>query len=583
MKTQINEAATTSQIETEKPNVPKSKDIPYYGDFSGSTNGGIARPVYYKRIMKNELHKKVILDFYVQTLTPKTPVFDPLQGVIDVYWVPDSEVWTNADEFYAQRGGSTVEKIAEMPNFGGKRLDWIGDEQGREYTCITNTEQWKDSWISTYIARVGPSYNIPGTIPNINTNIMPKHNALVARGYPVIRNNFIRNKEFESEMYEYKDDTVSDEEWESYMPNKISYGTHTKTWAQIFSRNKKPNSYYTNFRTDLQGFQIEKPEGTKDELLEWAQWENLIDVARSSAEYAQMRDVEILARLRGGPVADILHKARHIARKEISINYSAITQSTYNNSPDVQDKEFNAMGKQGAYSFTHVQMPLYEGEGFLEEGTIHVFFSTYADTSFEKGIDRQMLNVSALDIYRPDNAQKNDVMYELETSTEDLDQGAAQAMKIKGFKRKFNELFKGNRVIQGDMTSMPHCAMYYIDGGGVGVGSIKNGEIIPTNGTYQFHETDEYFFNTYGENMQGDVPYAYVTKEHWLDYTDLLINKNLAFKRPILTDSLTGDGKQNIIKVSGMNQLTYKGSLLFLMDLPVPEEIKNDYTTWGEH
>lgn len=99
MKTQVNEAATTNQIETEKPNVPKSKDIPYYGKFSGSTNGGIARPVFYKRIMKNELHKKVILDFYVQTLTPKTPVFDGLRGVIDVYWVPDSAVWKTQMNF----------------------------------------------------------------------------------------------------------------------------------------------------------------------------------------------------------------------------------------------------------------------------------------------------------------------------------------------------------------------------------------------------------------------------------------------------------------------------------------------------
>lgn len=268
----------------------------------------------------------------------------------------------NADEFYAQRGGSTVEKIAEMPNFGGKKLDWIGDKDNEEYTCITNTEQWRDSWISTYIPRVGPSYKFYGELPNISTIIMPKYNALVTRGYPVIRNNFIRNKEFESEIYEYKDDTVSDEEWKSYMPNHSSYGIHQKTFAQIFSRNKKPDSYYTNFRTDLQGFQLEKPEGTTNELLEWGQWENLIDVARSEAQYAQMRDVEILARLRGGPVADILHKARHIARKEIDINYSAITQSTYNNSDEVQDKEFNAMGKQGAYSFTHVQMPIYEGK-----------------------------------------------------------------------------------------------------------------------------------------------------------------------------------------------------------------------------
>lgn len=193
-----------------------------------------------------------------------------------------------------------------------------------------------------------------------------------------------------------------------------------------------------------------------------------------------------------------------------------------------------------------------------------------------------MLNVSALDIYRPDNAQKNDVMYELETSTENLDNGAAQEMRIKGFKRKFNELFKGNIVIQGDMTSMPHEAMRNIPGGGIEIKEIMNAEQIATNGTYQFHETDEYFFNTYGENIPGGTLSNYYTKNHWLDYTDLLINKNLAYKRPVLSDDHGQEG-QEVVKVSGQNQLTFSGQLLFLMDLPVPESVMNDYTTWGEH
>lgn len=586
MKNETQMPATENQVETEQPKVKRSKAYPIIGKFSGSTNGGIARPVYYRRIMKNTIHQKTILDLFIQTLTPKTPVFHGLHGVIDVYWVPDTAVWEHADEFYAQRGGSTVQKITEMPNFGGKKLDFIGDTNNEEYTLITNTEQWRDCWISTYIPRLGDSHKYYGEKPTISTIAMPKYMALVTRGYPVIRNNYIRNKEYETEIVEYKTDTVSNEEWDSYMPHKMTYGVHTKKQYQIYSRNKKPDSYYTNYRTELQGYQIEKPDGTTNELLDWVQWENKIDMVRNSAEFAQDRDAVILAKLRGGIVADILHKAKHICRRNFDINYNAVTQTTYNNSPDVTDKEFNAMGKQGAYSYTKIQVPLYGAEPFLEEGTIHVFLSTYADTAFEKGINRQMLNITPFDIYRPDNAEKNDVMYQIETSTEDLDIMNNTNLEIKGFKRKFNELFAGNTVIFGDMTTTPWYTTEWDTYGNLMNDRIANGEAIRTNYTYQFNEQDERFLLNNDEVFYNDPQTYWLKKEVWLDYTDLQINKNLAFKRPIQVDNAAAqEGYAEVVKVSGNNQFSFSGTILFMEQAPIEnaEEIANDFTKWGEH
>ena len=103
---------------------------------------------------------------------------------------------------------------------------------------------------------------------------------------------------------------------------------------------------------------------------------------------------------------------------------------------------------QGAYSYTEIDIPLYQMVEFIEEGYVHITMQVTADTVFETGFERTGLNVGAMDIYRPDLKDlKNDVLYNIEKD------GIRETntTNITGFKRKFSEYF-----ITTKMTHMLH-------------------------------------------------------------------------------------------------------------------------------
>lgn len=58
---------------------------------------------------------------------------------------------------------------------------------------------------------------------------------------------------------------------------------------------------------------------------------------------------------------------------------------------------------------------MFQGVEFVEPGRVHLIAWVWAESVFEKAIDRRWLNVNALDEYRPDLVeQKEDVIYECE-------------------------------------------------------------------------------------------------------------------------------------------------------------------------
>ena len=77
---------------------------------------------------------------------------------------------------------------------------------------------WRDAFISSYLPRVGFMYKTETKWPHGIEATLPKVSVLPLRGYVAIYNDMLRNKEYESEKVEYKDDTVSNEEWMSYLP-----------------------------------------------------------------------------------------------------------------------------------------------------------------------------------------------------------------------------------------------------------------------------------------------------------------------------------------------------------------------------
>ena len=558
-----NKPWTKSQIEKQKPNVSISDSI-LTGYFANSMNGGHNKVIYFKQIMAGEKHKEFRLQGNFKLLTPKTPTYQNLMITFRTYFVPNSRVWTNAEKYTAQKGGSSEIKITEIPNLGGKTIPWIVDNTETEGTSLQNMTLWRDSYISTYIPRIGQFAKAQaGDIDEI-FNILPKVSVLPLRGRKAIYNDFERNKEYDSPIFEYKGDEVSNQEWASYLP------ITDDDYNYCLMRAKRNDSYYTNYRTELQGFEDAYPptEMSSDvALLNWAQWEQKIAEARSQAENAQLNDWDVIAKIRGSKKLSE-GKVQLVGQRTITLNYAAVTQNTNNNANDV-NTEFRTIGTQGAYSYTQIDIPLYAGFNFIEEGYIHVIATISADSVFESGFDRLELNVTPLEQYRPDMLEdKKDVLYECETGTQGFT-SVDDYSRIIGFKRKYSEYFKLPNVIGGDLTSND-----YLESEMRKAAFLVPDERVITQKTFQFFETDR---NSFWDEAQGEI---YITQP-WKDYTDLLINKNQAVKNTV---ELYKDGRElATVRVTGQNQLFFIGKCICIAQLPIDESIKENYTTWGEH
>lgn len=569
--------ATVNQIEQEKPTIPKSIDNLLLGYFANSMNGGHNRTIFFKKVMAGERHKQFKVKLNMQLLTPLTPAYQNLKCTVRAYFVPNSRVWENAEKYTAQKGGNTTEKIAEIPNLQGKFIPQLEDNSTQDvYTFLSNTTLWRDSYISCYIPR---TYIQNETTEQV-IGYLPSLSILPLRGRIAIYNDFERNKEYDEEIFEYKSDTVTDEEWNSHLPTK------TNIKMDIFQmRAKKENSYYTDYRTELQGFELPSPitDGLNEnnELVNWAQWESKIAEARSQAENAQKNDWEIIAELRGTRAAT-QGKVQLIGQKTFNVNYSAITQSSYNNNEVITDDTFKVMGKQGAYSYTDIELPVYAGMEFIEEGYVHIIATVTADTVYESAFNRMELNITPLEEYRPDLLDdKKDVIYKAEYGTFNPEEN----YQVVGFKRKYSEYFKLNNIIAGDMNNYP-----WFDYATV---SETDDRYTPTeyNGNYRVFTQKSYQFFEIGADgsiflEQNEEAGNYgLKKEIWKDYTDLMINKNQAIQNKIqpLQYVIGNLPYKTEWVITGQNQIFFVGMAICVADLPIDDSIKKNYTTWGEH
>lgn len=570
MDIQKNEPFTNNQIQSEKPSVPKS-NAPLKGKFANSMNGGHNRTIFWKRIMAGEKHENFIMQAFIKMLTPKTPVYQNLKCTARVYFVPDSAVWTNAEKFIAQNASNANYNPKEIPNMSGKTIptaeiyEWDGKTEPTKtgYTNFSNTTAWRDSFASSYIPRAF----IQG-IENTGTPyVMPKYNILALRGAVAIYNNYLRNKEYEPAITEFKGDTVSNEEWSNYIqPMGLNHTGKTLDYYQM--RARKDNSYYTNYKTTLQGFEEEMPTDDENLLSKFVSWENKLAEMRSQSENAQKNDWEILAEIRGSKILTE-GKVQLIGKKTFNLNYSAITQSTYNVNEDIEE-QFQVMGTQGAYSYTEVTIPLYNHMEFNEEGTIHIMLTATADTVFERSFDRTMLNVGALDVYRPDlKNEKEDVLYRIEMGTGIPNSNPNYENAI-GFKRRFSEYFKMPNIIAGDMTSQG-----YFQTGIVGSQMTKN-TLVLSNKSFQFFENDPFQYQY--QNEAGTI--KTIQKKIWKDYTDLHINENQAIMNPI--DNISQEDGTTEIYLHGQNQIFFMGEMICNATLPIQDGITENFTQWGE-
>lgn len=551
----INEqsAPTKNQITSEKPSIIKNSNV-LQGYFANSINGGHIKPITYKYVMAGEKHMEYRLQASIKMLTPLTPCYQRLKAVFKAYFVPNSRVWESAERFLSQKGGSTEPKIKKIPNIGGKQVPkfttGLNDKQ-RNLTLF-ETDIWRDSWANCYIPKYLTGYN------GADTKTFPEYSILPFRGFIAIYNDFERNKEYDNKLNEFRTDTVTDAEMRN-----IFYRNDGNQIDNYIIRGKRQNSYYTDYRTELLGEETAEPSATSGQLIELTEWEKKVAELRSQAENAQANDWDIIAKIRGSKKLSE-GKVQLLGTKTIGLNYQAITQNTYNANSTIK-QEFQTMGTQGAYSYTEVDIPLYQMVEFNEEGYIHIIMQVTADTVFETGFERTGLNVDYDSIYRPDLKDlKQDVLYQIE---KDGSRSIMDKLKsVDGFKRKFSEYFKLPQPIGGDMTTGGAYEMKAINP--INITGTDEATRIEPNRTFQFFEIDDRYTNKYAK------------KQIWKDYTDEQINKNLAImQEEEATDSGLG---YDIIRIKGQNQVFFVGMATCICDLPIDENIRKNYTTWGE-
>ncbi len=549
--------ATKNQITNSKPDIIKNSNL-LMGYFANSINGGFIKPIKYKYVMAGERHLEYRLRMNIRMLTPLTPAYQKLKATFRTYFVPNSRVWDNAEKFISQKGGSTETKVKTIPNIGGKPTPIIRTVDNKMIP-IFDTDIWRDSWLNCYI----PKY-MTGLMAENGTLLqtLPEYSILPFRGFRAIYNDYERNKEYDPEWEEYKGDTVTDNEYAELF-GKL---TDITSVNKYIVRGKRQNSYYTDYRTELLGEETTEPQATNGQLIDFTEWEKTVAELRSQAENAQLNDWDIIAKIRGSKKLTE-GKVQLLSTKTVGLNYQAITQSTYNTNASIKE-EFQTMGQQGAYSYTEIDIPLYQMQEFNEEGYIHIIMQVTADTIFETGFERTGLNINYDDIYRPDLKDlKHDVLYRIE---KDGSRSAIDNLKsVDGFKRKFSEYFKLPQPIGGDMTTEGSYLTELDATNGKFVMTQANTKIEPQK-TFQFFEIDDRFSN------------EYAPKKIWKDYTDLQINKNQAIKQEELRIKSESKNEDYEILIKGQNQIFFIGLAECITDLPIDENIRKNYTTWGE-
>ena len=319
--------AGKNSISNNKPAVFQSANY-MDGYFAGSCNGGMLRPITFKKVMAGEKIYDYSVKMRISMLTPKTPAYQKLKMTLKCFFVPDSRVWTNSEKFYAQKGGSTVNKINEIPNLGGSSLYLSKVGTTENYRVYTDTEIFRDSWVSTYLPKYQTGYTSTSTTSGYLQ--FPKYSVIPLRGFKAIYNDFLRNKEYDSELVEYFSDTVSTAEFDSYFYHKTKDVTKDyELLRNLLLRGRRQNSYYTDYRTELLGDDVNAPSDALNNAVSLSEWQKQVAELRSQAENAQLNDWDIIAKIRGSkPLEE--NKVILLGEREIGLNYHSVPQDTYN-------------------------------------------------------------------------------------------------------------------------------------------------------------------------------------------------------------------------------------------------------------
>lgn len=334
--------STVKKIDGE---IKKSYNQVLKGISASTWNGGICQPVAFKKIYAGTKIKNYNISGQLRSLTPLVPLTTKLTTTFKAFFVPNSRVWTNAEKFSAQKstsGGYTKQE----PYVTANAITGTGNSA----LTLTDYIEWRDCIASGYYPRI-----LTGTTGTFLT-IGGQMSGLPLRGYVAIYNDYLRHKELDPEITEFKTDNISSEELKKYRPTRTGGALND---ACLKRRGKKRDNYYTNYRTSLVGQTTTKyPDGEVFEgqtLENHIEWQKTIAEMRENAENAQLNDWEIIAKLRGSRVAN-QGKVQLIGEKSVGHNYSQVAQTVYNEA--TPNPEFQSLGTTGAYSFTEFSIDI---------------------------------------------------------------------------------------------------------------------------------------------------------------------------------------------------------------------------------
>lgn len=575
-----------TRISNDKPLV-QFQPYTLKGYTANSMNGGMIKPIFYMNVLTGQPISTINFKANFKLTTPISPSFQRLVANCRVYFVPHSRVMTNYDKFRANKSDNTISELpnARQSNVNIENIISDQDETNALQFFITNTDLWRDSYISSYYPRFKEE-SLSNRLSSNRTILFPKISVLPLRAFKAIYNDFERSKIYDTPLTEYLDDTCTSEEMNSYLPYASPSGTALETQlTKTILRAKRNNEYYTDYRTDLFGyvpgsFPSDMPIETLYDLN--YQQQALAD-ARQSAENIEKNDWDIITQMFGSRKL-VEKRVNYLGEFNVPINYEAITQSTYNTNTDIEE-QYQVLGEQGAVAYTECDINIPIFNTFAEDGTLHILCTLTADTIFETAVDRTLLNVTNDSLYRPDLVnQLDDVLFDIESDTIVNDLNSITPL-IKGYKRKYSEYLKLPNQINGDLTTLP---ILETQRDTSLVRGIRVRSELPTKQSYQFFElSDKVSFETnVNPSATGVGTEERILKNVWKDYTDLLINRKQAIKNFIeyKENTILIDTNINYIRVLGENQLYFMGLVSVNTELPMPvERIKNNETNFGEN
>lgn len=567
--------ATVNQISNEKPKIERTF-TKMSGTLGGSLNGGHNKTIAWFRVMAGTQIENYQIPIQLKMLTPLCPPYGAgLTATAKFYFVPDSRVWKNSEDYYAQNGGSSKTKITKKPTLLNKKIPFvmIADNQ-TDKVCLTETTQWRDSWISSYLPRIGyaDTYNRQEFPWVENGASLPDYDACLLRGRIAILNDFERNKQYEGKRQEYSGDTVTEQEWNSYItvtPNDL---------VKNSMRCRRNNSYYMDYRVDAQGYDLNPYDaldnGVDQAMVDWQNIESQLDELRQQSLNAEANPWTLIKQLYGTSKELSEGKVQLLKTYSFPLNYAHVTQNSYS-SAITNISSYRVLGEQGAYSFTEEIIQGMRYWEAIEPGYIHVILTVTADTVFERAFERTAMNVNWDDEYRPSlKDQKLDTLNYLEVeSTIGANGIVGGGVGPLGFKRKWSEYGKLPNICGGDMSTWGY---WQSIGAGLDIMEVTDTLII-SQGTHQFYE--ENALGTASLYSSDEMPIF--NKQYYLDYTDLLINKNQAIMNSVV--HLNDIEANTDIMIEGQNQIFYGGKHILTASLPISEDIISNFTKWGEH